>query len=295
MTDFSVPQTPPRKSWKRALALPVLFFVGGLGAAGWAVTQTEWGASLLSPAPAPITIDASKLAANGQVPPVTPDVNARIAELEGRLARAESSGGPVSTSAASTSASQRVNGLVLAFAARRALERGQPLGAIEADLQSYFGTSQPHLLAALSTVAKQPVTLAQLIGEFDALSPALSGRQGSMWDRVTGAMASLAALRKADQATTDPARIFATAKASLLSGNVAAALEQVSQLPARGQATDWMIKAKRYAAGQAALDSLEASAFVQPVAIPVPPILIKPPVLNSDPIEPERPASTGAF
>ena len=256
MTDPTVPSTLPVRSWRKALILPGLFFVGGIGATAWFLTSTETGMNLIAPAPSPIAVDPARIAAPDAV--ASPDVDARIAALEMRLSKAEAlppgMGG-------TSNASDRATGLVIAFAARRALERGQPLGPIEAELHSHFGSTKPHLIAAIVAAAQSPVTLEQLSAEFEKISPGLARNDSGWWAQLTGSLSALVTVRDSARVSDDPATLLISARSALDAGRVADALEQVAKLPGRAAANEWMAMAKRYVAADAALDALEASAF----------------------------------
>lgn len=271
MTEPLLPANTANRSWRRALLLPGLFFIGGIGATGWFLTSTETGSNLVAPAPAPIAVDPARISAPAGT--VSPDIGARIADLEMRLARAEAA---PALSGGASAASDRATGLVIAFAARRALERGQPLGPIEAELRSHFGTSAPHLIAAIVAAAERPITLNQLRTEFDTLSPSLSAGNDGWWARLT----SLVSVRDATQSPADTVALLKQAKAALDVDRVSVALEAVAKLPGRASASGWMELAKRYVAADAALNELEASAFkgkASPVPVATPPIVLPEP------------------
>ncbi len=293
MTETSSSPPPQRRSLTRALLMPGLFFVGGLSLAGWVATQTAWGTKLVSPAlpPAPIAVDPARLAgSSGELPS---DVASRIAELEARLARTEAGASAAGPSAAP--ASNRVNGLVLAFAARRALERGQPLGAIGQELQAHFGAAQPHLIAAINNAAEKPVTLAELQTELKALAPALGGGGDSWWAQVQSGAANLISVRNVDQQSTDPRTIFANAMSNLDGGHVSAAIDQIARLKSKALATEWMEKAKRFAAAGSALDALEASAFTPAIVLPEAATVPVPTTPEATETLPQADPATGTF
>src|SRR3546814_17058485 len=95
----------------------------------------------------------------GDAPPlvVTPvdganALAARVAELEQRLSRitlqAESASGNAS----------RAEGLLVAFAVRRALDRGLSLGYLDAQLRLRFGADQPKAVKTIIAPARDPVS-----------------------------------------------------------------------------------------------------------------------------------------
>jgi hypothetical protein len=65
--------------------------------------------------------------------------------------------------------------LLVAFAVRRAIERGQPLGYLETSMRIRFGESQPKAVDQIVAAAQKPVTLAQLSEEFTTIAPRLTG------------------------------------------------------------------------------------------------------------------------
>ena len=57
----------------------------------------------------------------------------------------------------------RADALVIAFAARRAVERGVALGYLEPLLVERFGADHQRAVATIVTASRSPVTQAQLI------------------------------------------------------------------------------------------------------------------------------------
>ncbi len=298
MNDVPSGQSSTRSSWGRKLLFPAIFFIGGLGVAGWVVTQTPLGTQFMGhDAVEPIPIDPARL--QGADPgTVAPDIGLRLAALEARLARAETAGAAGGV-AGSMASNDHISGLVLAFAARRALETGHSLGPIETELRARYGTTSPHLVEAIANLAKQPITVAELKSELTALQPTLVSSSDNWWDRLTESLSSLATVRKAAVQNDQPAVLFESAQLALDSGNVESALATVAKLPRRGAATDWLLKAKRLATATKALDALEARAFevtpapavVEPSAAPLAPA----PAANPLPPASDPIGSTGTF
>ena len=163
-----------------AIAALILLLVGIIGG-GWAVNR--WLASdgaaptakTINPPAAANLADpvlVAGTAANGAAvapPLVAAPVNganglaARVAELEQRLSRitleAESASGNAS----------RAEGLLVAFAVRRALDRGLSLGYLDAQLRLRFGDDQPNAVKTIIETSRDPVTLEQLRTELDTL------------------------------------------------------------------------------------------------------------------------------
>ena len=154
---------PRRRSWLRALILPGVAFVLGLGAMGYVLGHWEAGARALGIAAEPVPVAADPAPAEpvaaAQIPPLTllapatseepqriaidPEITRRVAALEQRI-------GSVDTqSRAAVGNADRAEGLLVAFAARRALDRGVGLGFLETMLQQRFGQNQPNAVGRI--------------------------------------------------------------------------------------------------------------------------------------------------
>ena len=77
----------------------------------------------------------------------------------------------------------RADALVVAFAARRAIDRGVALGYLENLLVERFGPQHQRAVATIITASHQPVRLDDLIAEYETLGPELrrGGPQDSWW------------------------------------------------------------------------------------------------------------------
>ncbi len=280
-SDYSNP-LPRTGSFKRTMILVLLAFLLGLGAMGWAATRWGPARDLLfgPPAPQPVTTAAPPLAspdlqaAAPTVPLASEKVEERIAELESRLARVGTAGG---------SASARAEGLLIAFAARRAIDRGLSLGYLEGALQEQFGMSQPRAVGVVIATARQPVTLDALKDELNIVGPKLVSRSPDKgWmESVRDSFSSLIIVRQAGSPPTNPVDRLARAQRMIDAGRVDVALTEVARLPGASAAATWMQSARRLVEAHRALDVLEASAIMQPGSNPVPKSL--PPITPKDP------------
>jgi hypothetical protein len=266
-TDYDRLSDEPRpRPFLRALIILCLGFVGGLIAMGYLFTHWDSAAALLKGEPA---APAQPVAAMRVVPPMpaapqtiegSDALSTRIGAIETRIdeiqERAEAASGNA----------QRAEGLLIAFAARRALDRGAQLGYIEALLRERFGATQPQAVATIISAARQPVTLEQLRAGLEEAGPALAGPgpQDSWWDGVRRELAGLIVVRHADKPSAAPGDRLARARALTESGQIDLALAEVSRLPGRASATDWIAAARRYALARGALDQIETAALLQP-------------------------------
>jgi hypothetical protein len=231
--------------------LLLLAFLGGLAAMGWAMSR--W-AGWMGKEPAVSEAPQAALPADGparktQLPVLEANhaqtLTTRVSELEDRIARIN-----VQAQAASGNAA-RAEGLLVAFAARRALDTGAPLGYIEGQIRLRFGQAQPRAVATIINAAREPVTLQDLQGGLEELEPKLVGRGTSKdwW---------------ADMKREVGERRLARARRLLEAGRVDAALAEVSRLPGRSAASKWMEQARRYVEARRALDLVETAAILEP-------------------------------
>lgn len=272
-TDFEAIEAEPRppRTWLRALILAGVAFAGGAVAMGYALTHWDTAARFLADAPPQtvMTSPSGSPSASGVV-----DDPARRAVTEKRVADLEARIGAIGARAnAAVGNADRAEGLLVAFAARRALDRGVPLGYMEALLRERFGDSQPQAVATIVAAGRQPVTLEDLQSGLADLAPVLAGGGPgeSWWDGLRRELAELVILRKANTPSPAPSERLARARRQLDAGRVGAALAEVSRMPGRDQASDWIAKARRYTAARDALDVIETAALVDPSTTTAPP------------------------
>jgi hypothetical protein len=265
-----------------ALILALIAFLLGLAAMGWVLAHWERGARWLGVVPAPqqqeapaitpaITVQREAPAPpqaapqDGQVPASDPELIRRVNLMEQRLAALDLQ------SRAAVGNAGRAEALLVAFAARRALDRGVQLGYIEAMLRDRFGDAQPQAVATVLTAAHQPVTLQQLRARFQDIAPHLAGGgpEQSWWTAFRTELGGLVTIRREGTPSTMPSDRLRRAERALDAGQVEVALIEVLRLPGRENAKDWIAEARRYVAARQALDTIETAALLEP-ARPVP-------------------------
>jgi hypothetical protein len=187
-----------------------------------------------------------------------PNEAARIASLEQRLDRVENS-----TERAEGFAG-RADALVVAFAARRAIDRGVALGYLENLLVDRFGAQHPAAVATIITSSHQPVRLNDLSAEYETLGPDLrqGGPQDSWWTNFRRELGGLIAIHPADRPSANPDARYRRAAQRLAAGEVDQALSETMRLPGASRAGDWVGKARRYVAAHRALDEIESAALL---------------------------------
>lgn len=250
-------------SWSARLLIGLTLILVGGAASVWALARYDRAAMLLGVAPVvkPTAQPQRALAAPApaQVAPVVSSAaSGRIAEFESRLARVEQA-----TTHAQSSAG-RADALVVAFAARRAIDRGAQLGYLEPLLVDRFGRQHPRAVATVITSSRSPVRLDDLIIDFDRAGPDLrgGGPEDNFWTSFKRELGSLIEIRRADKPSTDPDARYRRARERLVAGDVERALAETMRLPGAANATDWVAKARRYVATQQALDEIESSALI---------------------------------
>ncbi|TPG10363.1 hypothetical protein [Sphingomonas oligophenolica] len=221
---------------------------------------------------------AAPLNANGESPAVASPTDpvllaTREAALAAQLTSLEARTAGVSADAAAARGqATRAEGLLIAFAARRALDRGLGLGYIEDQLRNRFGGVQPRAVIYVIQASRNPVTLEDLRQGLDAIAPDISTvRADNWWRSLQRELSNLVVLRKAGTPSPLPADRLARAKRLLEGGQVEAALGEVKRLPGASDAANWTTAANRYVTARHALDLIENAAILGRAAAPPPP------------------------
>ncbi|WP_417620324.1 mitofilin family membrane protein [Parasphingorhabdus sp.] len=279
---------------RNVLILMVVAFIGGAILTGWILSRYNPfdsisgsessavvdGDKAAKVAPDPATALADRIDADGSVLPapaqkaeatapatLSPEIEralaVRVADLEDRLSRIN-----VQAQAASGNAA-RAEGLLIAFAARRALDRGSPLGYIDPQLRLRFGDAQPKAVTTIVNASRQPVTLEELAAGLDDIGPALttgSDREG-FWSDFKRELTELFVIRRQGTPSPAPQQRLVRAKRYVETGNVDAAIAELEKLPGGGsdeEASQWIEKARRYNEARRALDVIETAAILEP-------------------------------
>lgn len=254
-------------SWGARFLVGLVLAIVGAAAATWGLAHYQPAARFVGIAPAqrPVPPAPKLLVTTPQPQPPAPAPTAQsqaqaqqIADLEQRVARVESA-----TERAEGSAG-RADALVIAFAARRAIDRGVALGYLENLLVDRFGAQHQAAVATIVTASRQPVRLDDLLGEYDSLGPQLrsGGPQESWWTGVKRELGSLVEIHSVTRPAADPDSRYRHAREELAGGNVDQALAETMRLPGAARAGDWIAKARRYIAAHRALDEVESAALL---------------------------------
>lgn len=211
-----------------------------------------------SPTPAP---SASEVSAQDveRVAEQQGGIDQRLAAAEQRLARLD-----LQAQAAAGNAA-RSEGLLIAFAIRRAVDRGAELGYLSDQLRLRFGDALPNAVNTIISFSREPVTLDQLIARLDGLAPELqAGDDRGGFERFTDELGALFTIRRESAPSPQPEKRIERARLFLLSGRPDDAVAEVRNLPGASQAKQWLRDAERYASTQRALDLIETAAVLEP-------------------------------
>jgi hypothetical protein len=250
-----------RPNWGTRLLVALVLIVAGAAAAVWGLAHYQPAAKFLGivqPAALPVTPKPVAVGVGPAVQPPAPPSNAQIAQLQARLARVENA-----TQRAEGFAG-RADALVIAFAARRAIDRGVALGYLEPLLMDRFGSQHEQAVATIITASRQPVRLDDLIAQYETLGPALrrGGPQESWWAGFQRELGTLIEVHPAQRPAVNPDARYQRARLRLETGDVDQALAETMRLPGAGNAQDWVNKARRYIAAHRALDEVESAALL---------------------------------
>jgi len=259
---MTAPASRSPLSWSARLLIALALIIVGAAAATWMLARYDRAAHLLgvAPPPPPLIRSPQPLSATPGAPSEQSEIAfaARMAGLEARVARVETAARRAEGSAGRTDA------LVVAFAARRAIDRGVQLGYLETLLVDRFGNRHPRAVATIVTASRSPVRLDDLIAEYDQLGPQLrsGGSQDSWWSNLQRELGSLVDIRRADVPSAKPDARYRRALSRLESGDVDTALAETMRLPGASRAGAWVSKARRYVGAHRALDEIESSALL---------------------------------
>ncbi|MXO74267.1 hypothetical protein GRI40_03395 [Altererythrobacter aerius] len=212
------------------------------------------------PAPSPTpSVSETASAAVERVEEVQGGIDQRLAAAEQRIARLD-----LQAQAAAGNAA-RAEGLLIAFATRRALDRGEPLGYLADQLRLRFGDAQPNSVRTVIAFSENPVTLDVLLARLDGLEPNLRNVSTQpLFTRLQNEISSLFVIRRESAPSPQAGKRFERARMFLESGRISRAIAEVEKLPGSASATNWIADARRYDRAREALDLIETAAVQEP-------------------------------
>lgn len=257
--------TTSRKTmgWSARLLVGLVLLLAGAGGAIWSLAHYPPAARFLGiRTPAPVTAPPQRLVSPPPAIVAQPAAvsAAQMQVLEERLKRLENATAQVRGSAG------RADALVVAFATRRAIDRGVALGYLETLLVERFGAQHQRAVATIITASHKPVRLDELTSEYQMLGPDLrsGGPQDNWWDGFRRSLGSLVEVHRAERPPVNSEARYNRALQHLSSGDVDQALAETMRLPGASRGAAWVDKARRYIAAHRALDEIESGALLIP-------------------------------
>ncbi len=278
MDDFSTNRRARRSNMKPVLLAVAASFALGAGLVGYIAWRDRGAQEAVQPAPQLAQSAAEEPRAPGSPTPAptaterreAADTVEQMAEQQGgidqRLAAAEQRLARLDLQAqAAAGNAARSEGLLIAFAIRRAIDKGAELGYLADQLRLRFGDALPNAVNTILTFSRDPVTLDQLTARLDGLSPQLqSGDQRGGFERFTEELGALFTVRRESAPSPQPEMRIERARLFLMSGRTSSAIAEVRNMPGARNAQGWLRDAERYAATQRALDLIETAAVLEP-------------------------------
>ena len=262
------------------LLFALVFFLLGLAAMGWALSRWDTAANWLGlqtrleatptpvqaqPAPQPAAVQPAQpaqpqAATEPERIVIDPEITRRVALIEQRIGQIDTQ------SRTAVGNADRAEGLLVAFAARRALDRGVSLGYLEALLRQRFAATQPQAVGTIITAAREPVTLQELQDGLRQVAPQLTGAgpQKNWWQAFQAELGGLITVRREGTPSPEPRERLRRATQRLEAGQVDVALAEVLRLPGRDNGREWIADARRYVIARRALDTIETAALLEP-------------------------------
>ncbi|MBO9581581.1 MAG: hypothetical protein J7498_11870 [Sphingobium sp.] len=251
----------------------LLLFVGVIGATAWTLIRghddaikaaSEGDAGNVAVAAQNMPLGISAQPAAGATPE---QMTNQMTDLEQRLTR-------ISVAAQTASGyANRAEAIMVAFAARRAIDAGEPLGYLENQLRLLFGNAQPKAVLTIINAARDPVTTNKLRAGLEDVNVLIKKGDPteSWWSATMRTMGSLVVVRRAGTPPPDPEQRMARARRGVEAGQIEDAIKEIAALPTQPVVAQWLDQARRYNEAHRALDVIEAAAILEPRTTPVAP------------------------
>jgi len=273
--ELSLHDTPRASgSMRGALLGAFLAFALGAGLAGWVVwyNLAGTGAQRTAAAPSP-TAAAPTPALTARPTPLVAAQQAeqaveRVAEQQGgidqRLAAAEQRLTRLDLQAqAAAGNAARAESLLIAFATRRAVERGAELGYLSDQLRIRFGDQWPNAVGTIIDFSRTPVRLDSLVARLEGLGPQLQETsEGPSWGAFKRELKELFIFRRETTPSPQPQKRLERARWALEQGRYQAAIDEVRGMPGAAKGAAWIADAERYKKAMDALEVIETAAVL---------------------------------
>lgn len=225
--------------------------------------STAMPGAVLSPSPTPLADAIKAENAEEAVEAVT-----RVAEQQGgidqRLAAAEQRLTQLDLQAqAAAGNAGRAESLLIAFATRRAVERGAELGYLSDQLRLRFGDQWPNAVSTIIDFSRNPIRLDALVARLEGLGPSLrESDEGPSWEAFRRELGQLFVFRRETTPSPQPQRRLERARWALEQGRYQNAIDEVKGMPGARKADAWIADAERYRKAMDALEVIETAAVL---------------------------------
>ncbi len=183
----------------------------------------------------------------------------RLAAAEQRLARLD-----LQSQAAASNAA-RAEGLLIAFATRRAIERGAELGYLADQLRLRFGDERPNAVNTIINFSRidPPIRLDTLLARLEGLGPQLAeSEDGPSWSALKRELGQLFVIRRESTPSPQPQKRLSRARYALEQGRYQNAIDEIRNMPGADKAAAWIADAERFRDVMAALENIETAAVL---------------------------------
>ncbi len=221
--------------------------------------------ALTSPSPTPLSEPIEPENAEEAVEAVTGlaeqqgGLDQRLAAAEQRLARLD-----LQAQAAAGNAA-RAEGLLIAFATRRAIERGAELGYLADQLRLRFGDQRPNAVNTIINFSRSdpPIRIDTLLARLEGLGPQITeSDEGPSWAKLRDELGSLFVIRRESTPSPQPERRLERARFALEQGRYQNAIDEIRNMPGADKAEAWIADAEKFRDAMAALENIETAAVL---------------------------------
>lgn len=157
----------------------------------------------------------------------------------------------------------RAESLLIAFATRRAVERGAELGFLSDQLRLRFGDQWPNAVSTIVEFSRNPIRVDGLVARLEGLGPQLNNSgEGPSWAAFQRELGQLFVVRRESTPSPQPQRRLERARFALEQGRYQAAIDEVKGMPGAAKAESWIADADRYRKAMEALEVIETAAVL---------------------------------
>ena len=264
-------ETPPKPGAMRKVMLAALLaFMAGGALVGWVMWYNLQPGRVAAPQadapakPASVPANPTPLAAAIKAEQTAERVAEQQGGLDQRLAAAEQRLTQLDLQAqAAAGNAARAESLLIAFATRRAMERGAELGYLSDQLRLRFGDQWPNAVATINEFSRDSIRLDSLVARLEGLGPQLNeSSEGPSWGAFERELKQLFVFRRESTPSPQPERRMERARWALEQGRYQAAIDEVRGMPGAAKAQAWINDAERYKKAMDALEVIETAAVL---------------------------------